>query len=309
MGLPPVHSDAHGMDTKEPATIIAAVDGSSHSPDALALARALASPLGATVLASRVQPPAAYGRASSGPRPVVAQTGTAVLDAPVGEGVGTLISNRSAARELEWIADERGSLLIALGESSRSRIGRFFLGDTAGQLTATSQRPVAVAPAGYANGAARLDTVAVGFDGSPESRAGLAWAIAFARVAGSTLRILTVHEPSPSAIPAYHGLPMVAAEEAVRDELGRRLTVAIDEGERQGIAVEGLLLEGHAATVLEQQTAELDLLVVGARQRGPARAALFGSVSRHLLHSARSPLVVVPRGYGSSTVLANDELP
>jgi nucleotide-binding universal stress UspA family protein len=243
----------------EPATIIAGVDGSRHSADALALAQALASQLGATVLPFHVQPPAEY--------------------------------------ELERMADERRSLLIALGASSRSRMGRIFLGDTASQLMATSQRPVAVAPDGYARSPARMDTITCAFDGSPEAHAALAWASTFARIAGSVLRILTVHEPSPAAIPAYHGLPMVAEEEAVQDELGRRLAVATHDAEREGTEVEGTLLEGHAATVLEQQSAELDLLVLGARERGPSRAALFGSVSKHLSHKARCPVVVVPRGY------------
>jgi nucleotide-binding universal stress UspA family protein len=301
-------SDAHGM-TNEPPTILAGVDGSEHSADALALAGALAAPLGATVLASQVQAPAEYARVGNGSQPALGQTLTSVLDAPVGERVGTLVSNRSAARELDWMADERRSLLIALGASSRSRMGRIFLGDTAGQLMSTSQRPIAVAPEGYATSPARMDAIACAFDGSPAADAALAWARTFARAAGSVLRILTVHEPSPAAIPAYHGLPMVAGEEAVREELARRLAAATHDAEREGIEVEGTLLEGHAATVLERQSAELDLLVVGARQRGPSRAALSGSVSKHLLRRARSPLVVVPRDYGSHTVLGGNELP
>jgi nucleotide-binding universal stress UspA family protein len=285
------------MDTNEPTTIIAGVDGTGHSADALALAHALAAPLGAAVLPYRVQPPA---EATGGSDRSAIRAPAAVLDAPVAQRVGTLVSDRSAARELEWMADERRALLIAIGATSRSRLGRLFLGDTGGQLMAGSERPVAVAPAGYADGAARMDTIGVAFDGSPEARAALVWAIAFAREAGSRLLILTVHEPARAAIPAYHGLPLAAEEAAVRDELGRRLAVATQDAERAGVEVDGRLLEGHAATVLAQQSADVDLLVVGTRERGPARAALFGSVSKHLAHKARGPVVVVPRAAAAS---------
>jgi nucleotide-binding universal stress UspA family protein len=101
----------------------------------------------------------------------------------------------------------------------------------------------------------------------------------------------------------------VAEERAVRDELGRRLAVATRDAERNGIDVEGMLLEGQPAGVLEEQSAHLDLLVVGSRGRGPSRAVLFGSVSKHLARRARCPVVVVPRGYGSPGAFADEELP
>jgi nucleotide-binding universal stress UspA family protein len=304
----PDHSDAHDMNANEPPTIIAGIDGSRHSADALTLARALAAPLGATVLARHVQSPAEYERASAGSRPAPVTARLSTPEVPIGEHIGTLVSNRSAARELEWLANERHSVLVALGASSRSRVGRIFLGDTAGQLMAASERPVAVAPSGYAESPARVDTIACAFDGSPEARAALAWTSRFARAAGCALRILTVHEPSAAVIPAYHGLPMVAEERAVRDELGRRLAAATRDAELDGIDVEGMLLEGQPAAVLEEQSEHLDLLVVGSRERGPSRALLFGSVSKNLARNARCPVVVVPRGYGSPGASADEEL-
>ena len=60
--------------------------------------------------------------------------------------------------------------------------------------------------------------------------------------------------------------------------------------------VEASLVEGDAAEVLAEASADLDLLVVGSRGYGPLRAVLLGSVSTALVRSARSPLVVVPRG-------------
>src|SRR4051812_43761476 len=90
--------DEHvSMTTTQP-TVIAGVDGSKHSADALVLARTLAPPLGATALACHVQ---AVGDQS----------------APIDERITTLVVDRSSARGLERAAERRHSLLIALGAS------------------------------------------------------------------------------------------------------------------------------------------------------------------------------------------------
>ena len=43
------------------------------------------------------------------------------------------------------------------------------------------------------------------------------------------------------------------------------------------------------------RSSDLDLLVCGSRGYGPVRSVMLGSVSRALAHSARCPLLVVPR--------------
>ena len=167
-------------------------------------------------------------------------------------------------------------------------------GGTAERLLSESPSPVAVAPKGYADHVARLGAIGCAFDGSAEARAALAWAQALAGAARCNLRILTVHKPQLAAIPAYHGLPTVAADEAAKRELRRRLVVAIHEVEADGVGVEGLLLEGRPASLLQEQSTDLDLLVTGSRGYGPSRAALFGSVSRALVRNASCPVVVMP---------------
>jgi nucleotide-binding universal stress UspA family protein len=67
--------------------------------------------------------------------------------------------------------------------------------------------------------------------------------------------------------------------------------------------VEASLVEGDAAEVLAEASADLDLLVVGSRGYGPLRAVLLGSVSTALVRSAQSPLVVLPRGADPEPVL------
>src|SRR4051794_596412 len=265
------------MNTTQP-TVLAGVDGSKHSADALVLARTLAPPLGATALACHVQ---AVGDQS----------------APIDERITTLVVDRSSARGLERAAERRHSLLIALGASSRSRIGRVFPGGTAERLVSTSSRPVAIAPSGYAENPAPIEVIGCAYDGSPAARAALAWTTMFARNARCSVRLLTVHEPLASVIPAYHGVPAIAEDDSIQRYLSRHLAAAAHDVRREGVEVESLMLEGSPEAVLESESTALDLIVTGSRPRGPARATLLGSVSRHLVRKASCPVLVVPRGY------------
>src|SRR3954471_22791551 len=272
-------------DTK---TVLVGVDGSAQSVDAMALAMELAPLLGGTALAAYVHPLGESERAISDPvyRNALDELASFVRvhmgkpGAPLDERPLTVIEERSIARGLAEEARRRRSPLIALGASHRSQLGRVFLGGTAERLLSGSPCPVAVAPKGYAEQGARLGTIGCAFDGSVEARAALAWAKAPAGAAHCTLRLLTVHKPQLGAIPAYHGVPMIAAQEAAQHELDRRLAVATREVEAEGIAVEGLMLEGQPTSLLQEQSADLDLLVTGSRGYGPSRSVLLGSVSK-----------------------------
>jgi nucleotide-binding universal stress UspA family protein len=269
-------------------TILVGVpDGSRDAADAVALATALASPLDGVVVAGHVQ---ARARTSNDSAHAIPREPASSLDSPT----VTLGATRSVAGGLERLADRRGAQLIALGASDRSRMGRLFGRGTAERLLSNSPLPIAIAPSGYSDSSPRMDTIGVAFDGSPESRAALDWAKTLARQAHLSLRILTVHEPPPSTFPGDRGPIAVAQDELTRSDLDRRLAAASHDAQREGIDVEAVSLEGHAASVLQQESGALDLLVIGSRQRGPTRAVLQGSVSRHLVRHATGPVLVVP---------------
>jgi nucleotide-binding universal stress UspA family protein len=83
--------------------------------------------------------------------------------------------------------------------------------------------------------------------------------------------------------------PMAEAEELVTS-----FRVRLGLGARDDVR----LLEGSPQDRLREAVDEdgADLLVVGSRGRGALQSAVFGSVSRSLVTSARCPVVVVPPG-------------
>jgi nucleotide-binding universal stress UspA family protein len=284
--------------------ILAGVNESKHSADALALATGLAPCLNTHAVATYVHP---YGdfeptTGEGAEEPALREVADSVLEylrelgTPIDGSRLMLIGDRSAARGLQRAAERGRALLITLGASGRSAVGRVLLGTTAERLMSGAPCPMAVAPSGYADEARSIGTIGCAFDGSPESRAALDWAAAMAGRSSVRLRILAVHEPLASATPAFQGVPRVAQDEADRDHLSRQVEAVELDLRRADIGVEPRLLTGRAVPVLEEHSHELDLLVTGSRGYGPARAVLLGSVSAALVRRAACPVVIVPRG-------------
>jgi nucleotide-binding universal stress UspA family protein len=284
--------------------VVVGVDGSDQSRDAIALGLTLADPLTAELAPAFVHP---YGPLSgtlpeSSYEQLVGELADAVhahmraLGLPVAERKLRIVTDRSPAAGLQRTAEETRAVLLVVGGSQRSRIGRVLPGGTAERLLAGSPCPVAIAPRGYARDKQPLKSVGCGFDGSAESRAALDWAADLARSAGAQLRLLSVHQHLPPVtVPSGAGLPLASVNEELRDALARRLADAEAELTASGLDVVGTPLDGDPVAVLSHASGQLDALVLGSRGYGPLGAVLLGSVSNNLVRTTSCPVVVVPR--------------
>jgi nucleotide-binding universal stress UspA family protein len=141
-----------------------------------------------------------------------------------------------------------------------------------------------------------MSEIVVGVDGSEGARAALRFALAEARLRGARLRAVSVwHVPAmlyegAFAAPDTRLLEDVEAE--MQEALDRALAGAADVAPE--VIVETLVREGQPATVLLDEAADADLLVVGSRGFGGFRGLLLGSVSQQCAHHAPCPLVIVP---------------
>jgi nucleotide-binding universal stress UspA family protein len=138
-------------------------------------------------------------------------------------------------------------------------------------------------------------SVLVAFDGSPDADRALDHAIDIAGCANATLTIFSAVPAPPSLAYATPGAGALAdlgekaheetetivraALERVPDSVGAR-TVVKDAPERPAL-IEQIESGGH------------DLVVMGSRGRGAVRSALLGSVSQHVLHHTRIPVLIV----------------
>jgi nucleotide-binding universal stress UspA family protein len=87
----------------------------------------------------------------------------------------------------------------------------------------------------------------------------------------------------PGQLDAENNAAQIGLDEAVEDALGAAA----------GADLERRLVEGDAGEALVAASKEAELVVVGSHGRSGFKAALLGSVSRHVVDHAACPVVVV----------------
>jgi nucleotide-binding universal stress UspA family protein len=143
--------------------------------------------------------------------------------------------------------------------------------------------------------------IVVGVDGSDASSEALRWAAGEARLRSAPLVVVyawsfippqPIGDPGMLAVPAGD-LPgqLDAEKDAAEAVLEGAVTEAL--GAAPDVAVERRLVEGDAGDVLVRESESAELVVVGSHGRSGLRAALLGSVSRHVATHAACPVVVV----------------
>jgi nucleotide-binding universal stress UspA family protein len=211
-----------------------------------------------------------------------------------------LIADGSPSAVLHGLDGAEDGNLIVLGSTRRGPVGRVLTGTTAGQLLHGAACPVVVAPRGYPGAADGIRTIGVGYDGSPQSRAAVGWAVDAARALGAGLRLIAVVEPPPVQTVASWGvapppIDYVELLETLRDRVCADLEEEL-AGLPAEIRAEAVVREGDPARELEGAAEDgIDLLVLGSRGFGPVKSVLLGSVSARVMRSCSVPTVVIPR--------------
>lgn len=284
--------------------ILVGHDGSPHADDALALARLIAAAEGAEIVLGRVFPwqPLSAGLVSlpdlrAEYEAQERRSMDLLQELAEREGVSAqAIQDSSRARGLHDLVEQLQPALVVVGSSHRSAAGQALAGNVALQLLNGLERPVAVAPAGYAQGKHVLGKIGVGYDGSPESRAALATAGELAGSADAELEIIGVTIPHSdlNATPWAFGWEAGSALSDFEERMRGRVEAAAGQVPAQITRSERVEI-GPPARVLCEASDHLDLLVTGSRGYGPARRLLLGSVSGRVVREARCPVLVVPR--------------
>jgi nucleotide-binding universal stress UspA family protein len=280
-------------------TIVVGVDGREGGRDALALGARLRAVFGADLIAVSAYPYDFF--VSRGPSPDVESIMHAnANDMVAGEleraGVkarAVVVPDGSPARALHEAAQRHEGSVIVVGSHQRGPIGRVLAGDVTLGTLHGAQCPVVVAPRRYAEQAKHLETIGVGYDGSPEAHAAAHLARDLAAAAGARLRVVSVLEPpTPRGGTLTYDPDWAEHAEIVREDAQRQLDALLEElGEIAG----GEVVVGEPANELAYAANDFDLLVTGARGYGPLRRVMLGSTSSKLVHRAPCPVLVLTR--------------
>jgi nucleotide-binding universal stress UspA family protein len=136
--------------------------------------------------------------------------------------------------------------------------------------------------------------IAVGVDGSPVSRAALAWAVEEAERRGCAVEAITGEHRdfgmAVGAVPIDMMIGMLPEElrAAQRQVLDTAVAALSTEVEIRTVAA-----TEEAKLALTKASEHASLLVVGRRGLGAVMAAMLGSVSLYCVHHASCPVVVV----------------
>lgn len=131
-----------------------------------------------------------------------------------------------------------------------------------------------------------IGTVAVGFDGSSDSRSAVLWAANLAAVIHGRLKVVHAIGLLEHAGLLDRSTPHQAAA----------LKIAVGAG-MHPTAVEWLVVDGDPCSVLLRMIGapnSVDLIVVGSRGSGQHSASLLGSTSLELAEHSTIPVVIVP---------------
>ena len=182
----------------------------------------------------------------------------------------------------------KGAELIVVGSRGHSAFGSLLGSVTAG-VVQHARCPVAVIhdedtlmphPA--------QAPVLVGIDGSPASE--LATAIAFDEASRRHVDLIALHAWTEAGVLDFPGMDWSTIKSSEEEVLAERL--AGWQERYPDVKVHRLIVCGHPARQLIEQSEEAQLVVVGSRGLGGFAGMLLGSVSSAVVQSARMPVIV-----------------
>jgi nucleotide-binding universal stress UspA family protein len=277
-------------------TIVVGFDGSELARKALELARTRAGNSGhiVVVYAARVAvDPVLSGPGVVPPAPTLAELGDHILRDVEGLVPDVNVTKQTrpdpAGSALLDAARDAGADEIVVGSRGHGRF-RALLGSTSHSLVHHADRPIVVLTERAAEhsfaGTEPAQRIVVGYDGSEDAKAALAYARKHLKRNGELVVVHAYQAPPEWQGSWYHGAALgarLAQGERILEE------IAADE------SIERELVADSPAVALAEVAArrEADEIVVGSRGLGTLRAAL-GSVAHAILHEADRPVVIVP---------------
>jgi nucleotide-binding universal stress UspA family protein len=179
--------------------------------------------------------------------------------------------------------------LVVVGSQGIGALGRLLLGSVSSALVQHAHCPVAVIRSGEDAVPVPQGPVVVGIDGSPASEAATAWA--FDEASRRGVDLIAVHAWSDVGVFPALGMDWQDRENQGQEVLAERL--AGWQEQYPDVHVQRSLVCDTPAKWLLEASERAQLVVVGSRGRGGFPGMLLGSVSSAVVHSAKTPVIVV----------------
>jgi nucleotide-binding universal stress UspA family protein len=187
--------------------------------------------------------------------------------------------------------------MVVVGSRGHGGVASMLLGSVSLFVATHAPCPVVIVPVHDESDPSQLrNVVVVGYDGSAEAAAAMAFAVSEATLRGAELEIVySWHDPHPYALMGY---PMAVGPELfeLREKKERDLVMKAFEpwaAKYPDLRVTPSLTHEPAADFLIRKSAFADLVVVGSHGHRPFTGMLLGSVSNAVAHAGRCPVAIV----------------
>jgi nucleotide-binding universal stress UspA family protein len=142
-----------------------------------------------------------------------------------------------------------------------------------------------------------MKTILAAVDFSPVTDDVIRQAAELAKAFSAALWLVHVAAPDPEFVGYESGPDSV--RQSVANELHnvhRRLQERSAALRAEGVDCTGLLVQGSTPDTILREADRLaaDIIAIGSHGHGALHRALLGSVSQHVLHHARRPLLILP---------------
>lgn len=281
-------------------TVIAPLDGSPLSEQALKIAQSIASHQAAELMIVRI------GRIGADEPEM--QSIRTYLQTKADECSGTIRTYTDRGRPAQSIialANECTNPLIVMSTHGRGGIHRWMTGSVADEVVRGAGVPVLLVRGDQEIPEAdsfSLRSILLPVDGSPYSESAVRYAVELAKIYGSTIHVLRVVD-TPSAYGMLSRHLETAATGDILDEIIESMrneaNAYVDDLSRriqdEGIKVKTTVLEGFPGEQLIQHERRgyFQLVVMATAGRSGVSRIVFGSVAERMLKMGRSPVMMV----------------
>jgi nucleotide-binding universal stress UspA family protein len=274
--------------------IVVGVDGSAHSQSVMHWAVTEAARRQAALIVCHVAPKSAAGTTTTDS--VLADAVEQVRGQPTLAVYYRPLGGRPAEQLVQAAASAD---LLVVGAPGRTAVGALLHGSVSEQVAREAACPVVVVR-DISPDTARQPRVVVGVDGSTDAESAIEFA--FDEAARRGIALHAIHAFDPGAVLAMPYLPedmLNGLRESTATAFAAQLTQHADAHPDVDVSFE--MVHGSAASILLEESAGADLLVLGSHRHSNVATRLLGSTSSAALHHALCPVAIVHRQPGGPT--------
>lgn len=213
--------------------------------------------------------------------------------AQLAPGIHVTARSRTGTPTAVLVHESHTAAAIVVGSRG---LGAFegLLGSVSTKVAVRATCPVFVIP-DHGEPAIPGGPIVVGVDDSECSVQALRFALAEARLRGTSVRAVTAYQLPMVSVPLEPGV-ITSFEQDAHDHAVGLIEKAADRARTsatEDIKIESVVVEGPAVEAILAYAQDAQLIVVGSHRRGVVGQLVLGSTSRLLLHETSRPVAVV----------------